>query len=173
MNMTNQNPATDDTVLMQILNFNQSDLEANRQGLMSPAQRDAIRQEHFARASAWGLGALIPIAVVVVRPQGTEGLGIWLFVIFAAVCVGFSLWQIFNLQSILAQNELKHVEGQLSYPLADMLPRRASPPYIEVDGEEFNVTLPVQKAFVPGWTYRLYYLPSRQRLLSAEVISDK
>jgi hypothetical protein len=121
-----------DTDLMQRFNFNQADLELNRNGSLSPGQLARVRKDTMARFGAGRLVGLLLVAVGVVPAV------VWALVLIAqpqtrSSSTGWLMWLIFSIILLLAFG------GSGLYVLLSNRPKR---------------NYPVKKVEGPVWTMK-------------------
>ncbi len=155
--MLNPNPYM---VLSGVLGFSAADLTANRLGVLTANQRQALAQQ---RLRTLGLLASLILVVVV----GGHLLQVGLVVIaFCAACLISIL-----LATLERFNE--DFEGRVEAIAGNWALRRLPLGRYgaDVGGQLFNLPKPVKTAFNEQARYRVYYTPGTRRILSAEMIS--
>lgn len=175
-------PTASNDELRRVLHFQPADLEANREGWLSEAQkarlhRMAYRGMRRVIALMAGLGLLTlaliawPDVPMVCAAYTTLPLMITLVVI----------WLLRNdsrrMDHEISRGHVSVVEG---YPVRIARQRRQLDPdtgthidktqhFIRIGGQEFRSSTRIYAAFKDGARYRVYYLPQSQRIVAAEV----
>lgn len=152
------------------LNFTREDLDANRAGVFSDAQRATLRRSLLIESALYGFFALVALAGLLVinantGSQTSAGASVMTLVL-ALLVVLFMI-------SLLAGYRSAHAD--LSSGVSALTGRahlttlgrgRYS---LSFGQQRFHVSAAVYSAFVEGRLYRVYYTPHQQTLLSAEV----
>ena len=155
------------------LGFTAADLQANRQGALSPAQRE--RMQHARRRDAFiaaGLFCLLALAATVLVYIGqfnrnviSSGAGVMLIFINAAM-VGRAGRAFMRMSGDLRANNVDRLSGDVERVLRR---GRASDSYlVRISGVELNVTQEVFVSLEHNAPYRIYRTRISQVLLSAE-----
>lgn len=163
----------DASALQAALRFSSEDLEANRQGLLSPAQiarMISIRQRKMLFASALFIGFVLAATVAIYMGQLNRnailiGAGAALTVI-NAVLVGRAGRDYMNVGGDLRRGQVEVLAGDVEMVLRR---GRASECYLlRINGAELTVTKEIFVGFRHESPYRIYRASVSRKLLSAE-----
>lgn len=161
--------------LEQALRFDAADLQANREGRLSPRQALALRTG-WRRTLALHIGLLLAI---------TLGATIVLFVgwrydspVLTVIGIALTVCNAFVL-GLLAQATMRFRGDTSGAPLRVLHGRvertlrvneraRSAAYFVRVEGSEIRVNKPVFNAFAEGGQYRVYRAPASGQVLSAE-----
>ena len=156
--------------------FNQDDIDANRQGKLSPAQLADIKSATSPRIWVWGtLICLVLAAVVFLLSDGFSGaLGFlgWLMAAILLFCL--ARWvMIWNMRRALLNDRLTMEDGSVTFKKLDALDQLRYSPETRDGKRLYPSGLAGLSAMLPPGDYRFYYLPHRKWLLSAEPLSTE
>lgn len=155
--------------LMPLLQFDDSDLQANRNGSLGANQRQRL-QRLQSRALLVGTGGFFAFALVSTAML-FFGQGIWIFLgIFStmlnALFVGMVARQWLRLGTDLRHGEVEAISGELERVVK--MNQRMNNFLIRVNGEEFTITKDLFLQFRHEKTYTLYRAVHSRVLLAAE-----
>jgi hypothetical protein len=164
--------------LMEAIGFSEDDLEANRRGVLSEAQRDRLRRDRTRLLALTGV-ALVSFAVSGWLCAGSffYGANTSLFqvasfpFVIAIIILGVSRTQLGPWRNDWVTGKVAALEGRVRL---DIGPGNPYSYYkIVVEGQTFGVRKDVFLAFKNGDLYRIYYGPNSKWLLSAEWLRDE
>ena len=166
--------------LQSALNFEDADLQANRQGQLTPHQRNRV----FVRQRILFLSlllitifigiisAIVIVAVIVGAEVSAFGIVLALGGEVITVGLGYLVWSLRRrYQTYLKPGHVQSISGTVTcYELKERLPNEAIRIlfYVRLDNLEFEVNAAALVAFTDGDDYVLYYVPKPLTLLSAE-----
>lgn len=153
-------------VLMNALDFDADDLEANERGEFSPAQIKRLNRGWLGTRTMTGVTSAfvlaIPVMYAFLRGAATPLIGITLVILLVLVAVDrVKSWQMQrDLQAGIAQAEGR-IELDMRYG------QNSANYYARIDGKKFRIKKATFLAFKNGDPYRLYYTPYSNMILSA------
>jgi len=158
--------------------FNQVDIDANRQGRLSPEQEKFIKASVDPKTWIWGAGITMALGIlgggclVSIGAEGVFGiLGPILGVAFLFCAYRwFTMW---NLRRKLLNEPVTASDGTITFKKLDAVDiPRYSPE--TADGKRlYPQGLAGLSVMLPPGNYRFYYLPTRKWLLSSEPLSTE
>ncbi len=158
--------------------FNQADIDANRQGKLTPAQIDAIKAAADPKIWIWGTGLCLGLGLAggwLLTLMGADSAVGLLGTILGLVTVFCAVrWvMIWNLRRKLLTDEILTAEGTVTFKKLDVTDMwRYSPE--TADGQRLLPQgLAGVSASLPPGRYRFYYLPTRHWLLSSDPLSSE
>ncbi len=154
--MMQQNPHL---LLMGVLHFSAADLEANRRGQLSPAQRHKLETARLRDAY---MCALVLALVVALEVATYARLMVLIFSAAVGISIALALWA---RTTVDLQGTVRAVTGQ---PAVRLRPLRGYD--LMINGERFNAPRAIGDAFTAGRLYRLYVTEGGSTLISAEVV---
>lgn len=167
-------PPLSTAALMEIFDFNEQDLMANRNGFATNAQRSRLGEELREDADSMWLMLtilLIPAAVVALI-MVMEGLPLMSLVIGAGILIGAMLAFAYRRQTGMREDaeklKVRSVEGDMM-----VLPGIGEARVI-IGDQRFRVSLPQAKAlseYFPG-VVRVYHSANGRQILSAEALRE-
>ena len=157
-------------VFGQVLRFTQDDLAANREGSVSPVQATRLRTRSV---QVWLLATVILAVLAGAFVLAVRFRSAW-YLVFAAIWLLISLivlpgmirYSIALLRE--RQGKVAVVQGY-GEKTHRRLTRSVIKSYV-VNGQRFDVNGRAYEAMVDGGSYRLYYTPLRNTILSVEAI---
>lgn len=156
--------------------FNQADIEANRQGKLSPAQVELIKASANPNIWVWGsVICLVLVGVVYLLSDGFAGaLGFlgWVMGLVLLFCAARWL-MIWSLRRKLLNDAVTAADGAITFKKLDALD---TPRYCAETSDGARLLpqgLPGLSVMLPPGKYRFYYLPTRKWLLSSEPLSGE
>jgi hypothetical protein len=164
------------TELMSLLQFNEDELETNRQGRLSEMQEYRLRLR-LRRSIAIGIGFILImslIATILIFLGSQEEspiltvIGVGVTICGAAITGVFARYWL-RLNADIQQGKVSEVAGELER-IVKPINRRVMTYLLRVDQAEFVVAKETFKVFKHGEAYRLYRAPYTGTLLSAEEI---
>ncbi len=166
--------------LMDVLHYDDDDLEANRAGRMTQRQIKRLNQDRILLMLLWlipallGVGAL-SLSCMVVFAVSTQHMDTLLFLLIIGFGVIIWLTLYFGAKSKrlvadLREQRVEEVEGRIDLSL--QYGRNNIAYAVQVDDERFALKKPVFFAFKNGDPYRIYYAPHSKRILSVEWLRD-
>jgi hypothetical protein len=165
------------------LNFTETDLEANRRGMLSAAQKRQLRRDLIGYLVMMAI--LMTIGILVVFAGGRLMQGEFLFafpsvsesvlLIIATVVFGFVVFKdTRGVRGDLASGKVEAIEGIAQYHVEHFLRIRVRELTItKADGKVVALSIhpSVLQQFTPGECYRVYYMAESGRIASAEMVS--
>lgn len=161
--------------LHRAIDFTTDDLNANRQGLLSPKQREQFshrqqRSQRFLTGVAL-IVALMLVGAVLLGTLGIIVLGIIALILGVLGIIEYWIgYQTYTRD--LQYNQVEAIQGVVRYVWRgeSALGIATSPSGIRVGDMQFLLLEDQARAFIEGDIYVLYYAPSTHTLLSAEQI---
>jgi hypothetical protein len=156
--------------------FNQSDIDANRQGKLSTAQVESIKAAVNPRVWMWGtVICLVLVGVVFLLSDGFAGaLGFvgWIMGLVLLFCL--VRWgMIWNLRRKLLNDPVTAADGDVTFKKLDVADRLRYSAETRDGARLYPQGLAGLSAALPPGDYRFYYLPTRRWLLSSEPLSSE
>jgi hypothetical protein len=157
-----------DVRLMNAIGFTDEDLEANRLGVVTEAQRKQIQSSSGCLEAGLCLLAIAFVIYGVFELKDAALIGV--MVVFAIMSVGSALWIHYQTQKVLRDNTVASVTGRLTRSTYQVHTGRtyATKYQVTVQGKKFHVEKRAYEAFTNGRPYTLYYMPQTQQLLSVK-----
>lgn len=149
--------------LQQTLQFDASDLAANRKGYITSAQRERLMQTEPRRRSVLMIGGILFGCAVLAAVTITD-IGLPLGLLLALVGLG----TIFSTQMDARELPAEELRVEKVVGVVQPMTTGEQNHIIRVGRYSFRVTEEQVAAFVPNQSYILYYLPHKYILLSAE-----
>ena len=154
--------------LMNLVNFTQKDLAANREGHLSEAQRARARRGAITSLLGPGLIGLVgAVGILVARgfPPPTINLIVAAVVLFGfgavAVVSASALWTVYR------NNRVEQAAGDIQAKGAKPMLGRGT--YgLMVGDEHFGTRMPLADVVEEGSQWRVYYTPSNRLVVSME-----
>lgn len=160
-----------DARLAKALKFSQEDLDANRSGRISAAQRAAYKPPVVASIAQWVLlGHFVLLAGIFgVIAIFTHTPAMWLILLLVCGLAGLPFFVARNefLARPVLQDDIARGKVARACGLA-LLTHEGTRYTLVVEGIAFNVPLKVWSAFQASAGYCVYYLPNSRVLLTAE-----
>lgn len=156
--------------------FNQTDIDANRQGKLSPSQVEFIKASVNPVTWVWGAGICfilgVPVYLLSDGFAGPMGIIGWVMALVMLVCLG-RLALMWNLRRKLLSEPIQSMDGDVTFKKLDALDTLRYNPETS-DGQRLLLQgLGGLSAMLPPGDYRFYYLPTRKWLLSSEPLSSE
>ena len=158
------------------LNFDQFDLECNRMGMLSLAQRHRLSRKLFRSviASFIVVSIFLPIAVNIVITMKEGDAGLFFLLGFIVLLLLPALYHL----TIGARRQYAEIQRMAVSFLEDVVQGRevsggadsADEYYFDVGNLSFKVGYNAYKALISGIRYRVYYLPKMRAITSIEPI---
>ena len=146
--------------LIMALNFDEVDLEANREGLLSESQRIRLDDQQFKKDIIL-VGIIIWFVLVLAQVLFVQSADTWWFM---AIFCGVVIVSMSHHRRRL-YNDLNGCEGRVRL---DIINERGLQYKIGIGDIELFVKKEVFLAFKNGDPYRIYYTPRTKKILSAE-----
>ncbi|RMG88603.1 MAG: hypothetical protein D6712_03290 [Chloroflexi bacterium] len=165
--------------LMRELQFDHSDLEANRYGELGENQRTRLRQMRM-RYLIGGIGVMLGISIVAALffywgiSQDNPILNIIALAVIFFDALGMTLLgrHYALLSAELSDGTIETFEGEIERVIRPQ-GRRAGQYLLRIDDAEFYVPKEVFKHFIHQARYRVYCSPRTRTLLAAELIEER
>ncbi len=165
--------------LMRELQFDHSDLEANRYGELGENQRARLRQMRRRYLIA-GVGVMVGISIVAALlfylgiTQDSPILNLIALAIIFFDALGMTLLgrHYALLSAELSDGDIQMVEGVIERVIRPQ-GRRAGQYLLRIDEAEFYVPKEVFKHFIHQARYRVYCSPRTRTLLAAELLEER
>jgi hypothetical protein len=162
--------------LMKTMKFGGKDLEANRGGGLTDAQKRGIQRGQIWGAVVWWAFALfmgIPGAILLTQGSD-EKPGAILLVLMAMLFIGLAFWQQTKTRKVLLEGRTASVSGTLTRRMDMVYTGKVFIPVfkVTVDDKTFTVGKPIHDSFIEGEHYTLYFVPETDQLMSAELTYD-
>ncbi len=176
-------PIASNEELRRVLHFKPADLEANREGWLSEAQKGYLRRLAY-RGTRRVVAIMMLLTLLTLTLIALPDVPI--------VCAAYSalpllitlivIWLLRDDSRRLDHEiSLGHVSVAEGYPVRIARQQRQLDPdtgthidktyhFICIGGQEFRSSTRIYAAFKDGARYRVYYLPQAQRIVAAEVI---
>lgn len=158
---------TSQEALMLAIGFNEEDLEANQDNILSPQQRVYLIRQHlpmtFIRTtSIIFICCLVGFFLTNDLRSGKIGFG---FILAALFLFGVTptLWRWYRLRTDLKLNQVIGLQGRVRLDLDNR-----NQYFLYIDDLRFEVNKHVFLAFKNGDPYVVYYAPHSKTILSAE-----
>jgi hypothetical protein len=167
-------PKKHEDVLMAAIGFDEDDLEPNRAGRLSDRQTAKLKRERGNDSFsfvAWLVAALVLMLIAALTTSTIVDLvsgAVALVMGFTALKHGIATVQT---QRSLRRGTVDAAEGRIRL---DMKTRRQSNPtfYLYTEDRRFTVRKLLFLTLKSGDPYRIYYLPTSKRIISAEWLRD-
>ncbi len=161
-------------MLMDAIGFTEEDLEANRQGIITDAQKVHFRREYQKSAFAF-LPALVILAFFTIGLLSSGLLfiqpgSIVLPFLFFIVYLAYLSWRRQQAVDAIRRGNLESVEGRIQLNTTASNSRQLFT--ISVQNQKFNIKKNVFLAFKNGDPYVIYYVPRSKSILSAEWLRE-
>ncbi|HEX2908355.1 MAG TPA: hypothetical protein VHO69_15895 [Phototrophicaceae bacterium] len=166
-------------MLMDVIRFNDEDLEANRDGYMTQRQRSRLNDERFS-FKLMGVLALVAcpifsIAAIIdgIQRHDTVASRVGIIGLICLVTAGITLytwlrWRRFDRD--LSKGEVAATQGLVRLGMSDR--SRSTTYMVTVDYVTLNISKRTFFTFKNGDPYCLYYTPYSRTLLSAEWLRE-
>lgn len=175
---TQKRPSRAQSTLMRALKFNEHDLEANRAGTMSDAQRERLGPAQFSSLvfAVIGIHAVLIVGILGAIAIMTGETALWI-VMFAVLGLGLVPFVLMRnegnlrpaVKNDVSQGKVAQVEGMATLEI-----KKGRYTYYELSlgATTFRISSKAYGAFRQGEAYRAYYLPTSETLLTAEPLSN-
>lgn len=172
-----QHPMLDSaTELQEVINFDADDLLANKQGHLSPRQRDQLldRQKRSLNLlmRVAGIVSLMILGAVLLGNWGIIVLGVMALILAIMAGVEYMVgYQTYTRD--LNANHVETIQGIAHYVWRgdSIMGIETRPTGIRIGDEQFLLMEDQARAFIDGEIYAVHYAPATHTLLSAEQIN--
>jgi hypothetical protein len=162
---------TSQEALMMAIGFEDEDLEANQNGLLSEFQRKRIRLTQGLWFGFMGLSIALFSFVVLTQMQIRIANNLWRSVILGILIAAFAAfsWRKFRLLAgDIQDGSVRYVEGDLRKRSLQNPSFKSTDYFLTINSVRFSVRSKIYNAFKNGDPYAIYYAPHSKTILSAE-----
>jgi hypothetical protein len=168
--------------LAEALNFTEADLDANREGRMTPTQEKRLMNRKLFSPGSWQfqllvgggiIGLLVSLLVLVsVLRIGMRPISLILLLLMIAIyaAMGWFYGKVRRQVRVDKKAGVESITGLVGFEIQEGNPSNY---FVKTQGLRFEVSQAGMLAFYNGRPYHLYYTPNTNLLLSAEPVMDE
>lgn len=166
---------TSQEALMWALMFNEEDLEANQNGLLSKVQRKRMQLMRVLWKGFTGLSiALLSLVLFTTQTPIRIDNNLWRSIILGVLFAFFAAfsWRKFRLLAVDMEAGVGCVEGDLRKSSLQNPTFKSTDYFLTINGVRFSVHPDIYDTFKDGDPYAIYYIPRSKTIYSAEWLRE-